>query len=82
MEFRDRPGRRFGRPAEAKRRDQLIADLDRCSEDDLIEEVLIPRSRQLGLYPDGSDVCVEYRWIDQVTRSKPSALQSSLPTLW
>ncbi|WP_228044212.1 hypothetical protein [Streptomyces ferrugineus] len=33
---------------ERQRRDDLIAYLDRCSEDDLIERVLLPLFRQLG----------------------------------
>ena len=36
--------------AEVKRRDQLAAYLDRCSEDELIEEVLQPMFRQLGFH--------------------------------
>lgn len=36
--------------AELKRRDQLIAYLDRASEDELIEEVLLPLFRQLGFH--------------------------------
>lgn len=35
---------------EVKRRDQLIAYLDRCSEDELIEQVLLPLFRQLGFH--------------------------------
>lgn len=37
-------------PAEVKRRDQLAAYLDTCSEDELIEEVLLPMFRQLGFH--------------------------------
>lgn len=37
-------------PTETTRRDQLIAYLDRCSEDELIEEVLLPLFRQLGYH--------------------------------
>lgn len=37
-------------PAELERRDQLIAFLDKCSEDELIEEVLLPLFRQLGFH--------------------------------
>jgi len=37
-------------PAEHERRDQLAAYLDRCSEDELIEEVLVPLFRQLGFH--------------------------------
>lgn len=36
--------------AEVKRRDQLIAFLDKCSEDDLIEDVLLPLFRHLGFH--------------------------------
>lgn len=36
--------------AEVKRRDQLIAYLDTCSEDELIEEILLPLFRQLGFH--------------------------------
>lgn len=35
-------------PAEQARRDALVAYLDKCSEDDLIEKVLLPLLRQLG----------------------------------
>ncbi len=37
-------------PAELDRRDQLTAYLDKCSEDELIEEVLLPLFRQLGFH--------------------------------
>lgn len=37
-------------PAEVQRRTQLAAYLDRCSEDQLIEEVLLPLFRQLGFH--------------------------------
>lgn len=37
-------------PAEIERRDQLLSYLGRCSEDDLIEEVLLPLFRQLGFH--------------------------------
>jgi hypothetical protein len=37
-------------PAELERRDQLTAHLDKCSEDELIEEVLLPLFRQLGFH--------------------------------
>lgn len=37
-------------PAETKKREQLAAYLDRCSEDELIEEVLLPLLRQLGYH--------------------------------
>jgi hypothetical protein len=37
-------------PAEVKRREQLSAYLDSCSEDDLIEDVLLPMFRQVGFH--------------------------------
>ena len=37
-------------PAEVKRREQLTAYLETCSEDELIEEVLLPLFRQLGFH--------------------------------
>lgn len=37
-------------PAESERRSDLAAYLDTCSEDDLIEEVLLPLFRQLGFH--------------------------------
>jgi hypothetical protein len=37
-------------PAETKKREQLVAYLDTCSEDELIEEVLLPLLRQLGYH--------------------------------
>ena len=37
-------------PREIERRDQLVAYLDQCSEDELIEEVLLPLFRQLGYH--------------------------------
>lgn len=37
-------------PAELERKEQLIAYLDKCSEDELIEEVLLPLFRQLGFH--------------------------------
>lgn len=37
-------------PAEVERREQLTAYLDKCSEDELIEEVLLPLFRQLGFH--------------------------------
>lgn len=37
-------------PAEAERRDQLATYLSKCSEDDLIEKVLLPLFRQLGFH--------------------------------
>lgn len=37
-------------PREAKRRNLLIAYLDQCSEDELIEEVLLPLFRQIGFH--------------------------------
>lgn len=36
--------------AELERRDQLLAYLNKCSEDELIEEVLLPLFRQLGFH--------------------------------
>lgn len=35
-------------PAKMEKRQQLIAYLDRCSEDELIEEILLPMFRHLG----------------------------------
>lgn len=37
-------------PAEVERREQLTVYLDKCSEDELIEEVLLPLFRQLGFH--------------------------------
>lgn len=37
-------------PAEVERRERLTAYLNKCSEDDLIEEVLLPLFRQLGFH--------------------------------
>ena len=37
-------------PVESERRVQLTAYLDKCSEDELIEEVLLPLFRQLGFH--------------------------------
>lgn len=37
-------------PSELERRDQLLAYLGKCSEDELIEEVLLPLFRQLGFH--------------------------------
>jgi len=37
-------------PSELERRDQLLAYLGRCSEDELIEDVLLPLFRQLGFH--------------------------------
>lgn len=37
-------------PAELERKGHLIAYLDKCSEDELIEEVLLPLFRQLGFH--------------------------------
>jgi hypothetical protein len=37
-------------PSELKRREQLLAYLEKCSEDELIEEVLLPLFRQLGFH--------------------------------
>lgn len=43
------PHRPFS-PVEVARRNQLSSFLDRCSEDDLIEQVLLPLFRQLGFH--------------------------------
>ena len=37
-------------PSEVERRDQLLAYLGKCSEDELIEELLLPLFRQLGFH--------------------------------
>ncbi|MGB4017207.1 hypothetical protein [Petrimonas mucosa] len=37
-------------PKEIEKREQLIAYLDKCSEDELIQEVLLPLFRQLGFH--------------------------------
>ena len=37
-------------PQESRRRERLVAYLDRCSEDDLIETILLPLFRQLGFH--------------------------------
>lgn len=37
-------------PAELERRDQLTTYLNKCSEDELIEELLLPLFRQLGFH--------------------------------
>jgi len=37
-------------PREIEKREQLIAYLDKCSEDELIEEILLPLFRQLGYH--------------------------------
>ena len=37
-------------PAETRRREQLVAYLDKASEDELIEEILLPLFRQLGFH--------------------------------
>lgn len=37
-------------PAEIKRRHQLSVFLDRCSEDELIEDILLPMLRQIGFH--------------------------------
>jgi len=37
-------------PKEIEKREQLIASLEKCSEDELIEEVLLPLFRQLGFH--------------------------------
>ncbi|MBF5032423.1 hypothetical protein IRY44_21955 [Micromonospora sp. ANENR4] len=43
------PHRPFS-PAEARRREQLVAYLDRASEDELIEDILLPLFRQIGFH--------------------------------
>ncbi|MBN6740433.1 hypothetical protein JKG47_07810 [Acidithiobacillus sp. MC6.1] len=51
-------------PKELERREQLIEFLDKCSEDELIEEVLLPLFRQLGFHrisaPGHKDKALEY----------------------
>lgn len=51
-------------PTETTRRERLLAYLDRCSEDELIEEVLLPMFRQLGFHritsPGHKDKALEY----------------------
>lgn len=37
-------------PREVERREQLIKYMDRCTEDELIEDILLPLFRQLGYY--------------------------------
>lgn len=57
------PHRPFS-PAEQERREKLVAYLDRASEDDLIEDILLPLFRQLGFHritPAGhKDKALEY----------------------
>lgn len=48
-EFANNPHRPFT-PDEARKREQLGAYLESCSEDELIEEVLLPMFRQLGFH--------------------------------
>ncbi len=43
------PHRPFS-PSEIKKREQLSSYLDKCSEDELIEEILIPLFRQIGFH--------------------------------
>lgn len=42
--------RRSLTPFEIEKRDQLVVYLDKCSEDELIEEALLPLFRQLGFH--------------------------------
>lgn len=64
-------------PAELERRDQLTSYLDKCSEDELIEEVLLPLFRQLGFHRITSaghkDKAMEY--------GKDVWMKYTLPTL-
>lgn len=64
-------------PAELERRDQLTAYLDKCSEDELIEEVLLPLFRQLGFHritaAGHKDKALEY--------GKDVWMKCTLPTL-
>ena len=64
-------------PAELERRNHLTAYLDKCSEDDLIEEVLLPLFRQLGFHrvtaSGHKDKALEY--------GKDVWMKHSLPTL-
>jgi hypothetical protein len=61
-----------------KRREQLLAYLDECSEDELIEEVLLPPFRQLGFHritdAGHKDKALEY--------GKDVWMKYTLPTLW
>lgn len=64
-------------PQELQRKDQLTAYLDKCSEDELIEEVLLPLFRQLGFHRITSaghrDKALEY--------GKDVWMKFTLPTL-
>jgi hypothetical protein len=64
-------------PAELERKDLLTAYLDRCSEDELIEEVLLPLFRQLGFHritnAGHKDKALEY--------GKDMWMKFTLPTL-
>ncbi|WP_198290829.1 hypothetical protein [Methylobacterium sp. 88A] len=64
-------------PAEIKRREQLVAYLDKCSEDDLIDDILLPLLRQLGFHRITSaghkDKALEY--------GKDIWMKFTLPTL-
>lgn len=64
-------------PAEVGRRAKLTAYLDKCSEDELIEEVLLPLFRQLGFHritaADHKDKALEY--------GKDVWMKYTLPTL-
>ncbi|WP_132582584.1 hypothetical protein [Paralcaligenes ureilyticus] len=64
-------------PVELQRREQLTAYLDRCTEDELIEEVLLPLFRQLGFHritaAGHKDKALEY--------GKDMWMKYTLPTL-
>lgn len=64
-------------PAELQRREKLTAHLDKCSEDELIEEVLLPLFRQLGFHritaAGHKDKALEY--------GKDMWMKYTLPTL-
>lgn len=64
-------------PSEQLRRDQLSTFLDKCSEDELIEEVLVPMFRQLGFHrvtaAGHKDKALEY--------GKDVWMKHTLPTL-
>ena len=64
-------------PAEVERREQLTAYLNKCSEDELIEEVLLPLFRQLGFQritaAGHKDKALEY--------GKDVRMKYTLPTL-
>ncbi|EJU12585.1 hypothetical protein LH128_13058 [Sphingomonas sp. LH128] len=64
-------------PSELERREQLVAYLDGCSEDELIEDVLLPLFRQLGFHritaAGHKDKALEY--------GKDMWMKFTLPTL-